>query len=538
MKRKYLNIVIILVVIALVGFGIFKLTNKEKKIEFTTASVEKGPLIATVVTTGKVQAVITVQVGAQVSGRIQRLYVDFNSKVKKGDRLALIDPSILQARVDEAQAAYDAARASVDNAQAQYRNASIRITALDSTLKTSESKIEIASNTLQNSKSSLASAQASQVKASAQMENYGRDAARLENLVKQDFISKSDYDAAATKYRMAQADVKSAKSSVTQASSNVKTSALQLQAAQYDRDAAIANLKSQQASAQSALADVNQSSARLRQAESQLHQAQVNLGYSVIYSPIDGIVTKRAVDVGQTVASSFNTPTLFEIAQDLRNMEVLANVDEADIGKVKEGQPVFFTVDAYPELRFHGNVRQVRTAAIEASGVITYQVVITADNTQLKLLPSMTANITILTDQLADTIKVPNSALRFRPENVKDFPYPPGSEPQESDKSKKTNGNASGKRVRNNSSQPRLSENEMFSPNASKIAPKEKEDSVWVLENTGSVRTEKITTGLAGSRFTEMKKGNLKPGDQLIIGSVSQKKEVQRVRMGGGRPPM
>jgi HlyD family secretion protein len=239
---------------------------------------------------------------------------------------------------------------------------------------------------------------------------------------------------------------------------------------QADLDLASTNFRDAQAQVEVAQAQVDQAVATLTSAE-------LDLGYTTIYSPVNGIVVSRNVDVGQTVAASFQTPTLFVIAQNLTQMQVETNVSESDIGGVAEGKPANFRVDAYPKQFFEGTVTQVRNAPISIQNVVTYDVVITVDNRELKLKPGMTANVTIVTDKKENPLRVPNGALRFRM---------PG------------------------------------------ISVDRKATQVWVMDEAKQVRQVVITTGIADSLFTEIDEGKLKEGDTVILGIETPEEQAQR----------
>ncbi|MEJ2695560.1 MAG: efflux RND transporter periplasmic adaptor subunit [Candidatus Sulfobium sp.] len=285
--------------------------------KFRTEKITKGEIISTVTATGTVNAVTTVLVGTQVSGTVKEIYVDFNSHVKKGQLIALIDPATFEAQVEQQKANLRSAKANVE-------------------------------------------------KAKATLEDAERTMERNRQLRARDLIAQSDLDTSVTSFQTAKAQVAVAEAAVAQAEAALKT-------------------------------------------------AVTNLGYTKIVSPVDGVVVSRNVDVGQTVAASFQTPTLFTIAQDLTKMQIDTNVDEADIGKVKVGQDVEFTVDAYPETMFKGKVSQIRIAPISVENVVTYDVVVLVDNKALKLMPGMTANVSVIVAQVRDVLRIPNAALRFRP---------------------------------------------------------------------------------------------------------------------------
>lgn len=284
---------------------------------YRTAKVERGPITATVSSTGTLNPVTSVQVGTQVSGQIQQLLVDFNSPVKQGQLIARIDPETFQYRVRQAEADLESARSSVGRAQV------------------------------------------AQIIAD-------RDLKRTKELVARNFVSPAELDRAQSTFDLAAAEVRTAQAIVQQRAAQVAT-------------------------------------------------ARVDLSRTEIRAPVDGVVIKRSVDVGQTVAASLQAPELFIIAKDLRDMQVDTSIDEADVGRIKIGLRATFTVDAFPGRQFSGDVRSVRKAAQSVQNVVTYIAIISANNERGELLPGMTANVRIVTDTRDSVLKVPNAALRFRP---------------------------------------------------------------------------------------------------------------------------
>jgi HlyD family secretion protein len=362
-----------LVVAAAAAVGGWAFYRDSRKVEYTTVKVEKGDIESTISATGACNAVVTVQVGSQVSGYIADLKADFNTKVRKGDVVAIIEPSLFQARVDQAKANVDSATAQVGNVRSQISKA--------------ESDIASAKAGVLNQKANVIRAQSAVSDAKIKLANR-------ENLFSQGILSKDDRDSAQAVYDQAVASLDAVKAQVTAAEANVKS-------VEEQREV----LKSQLLSAQ----------AQVRQQTAAMAQAQVDLNNTIIRSPVEGTVVKRSMDKGQTVAASFSAPEIFQIAQDLAKMQVDVNVDESDIGRVKEGQQANFTVDAYPGHTFPGVVFQIRHAPMNVQNVITYDVVVRVDNSDLKLFPGMTASVKILTDKLSGTLKVPSAALRFRP---------------------------------------------------------------------------------------------------------------------------
>jgi len=340
---------------------------------YRTEPVSRGDIQQAVTATGTVNAVTTVLVGTQVSGTIKNLYVDFNSRVTKGQLIALIDPEML-----EAQAAQ--ARANVGKADAAFLDA-------DRTLK------------------------------------------RNRELFTKNLIPRSDLDTAETNYESAKATLAQAKAALT--------------------------------------------------------VSETNLRYTRILSPVDGVVISRNVDIGQTVAASFQTPTLFTIAQDLTKMQIDTNIAESDIGVVKVGQSVEFTVDAYPDTTFKGTVWQKRQAPITVQNVVTYDVVIKVDNRDLKLMPGMTANVSIIITTVRDALRITNAAMRFR------FSERPA-------------GAGAGAGTK-----------------AGAGAPEKKGPSIWVFEN-GKPKRVGITPGISDGNYTEVVSGDLKEGQAVIVESLKK----------------
>ncbi len=406
MKKKVLIGAIILVVIG-TGLAIY-LTGSDKGPKFKTVQAVSGPLRATVTATGTMNAVTTVLVGTQVSGTIRRLYVDFNSRVKKGQIIAEIDPSTFQAQVDQAKANVLAADANV-------------------------------------------------AKAKATLEDSRKIRDRYRELFSRNLIARSEVDTAEATHDANQAQV----------------SAMVAQG---------------------------------RQTQAALRFAETNLRYTKILSPVEGTVVSRAVDVGQTVAASFQTPTLFTIAQDLTKMQIDTNIDEADIGKIKIGQDVEFSVDAYPDNTFRGVVDQVRIAPITVQNVVTYDVVIKVDNADLRLKPGMTANVSVVVAGKDSVLKVPNAALRFRP-SEKDgvqaaADEKAGARPVVASVARDMGAAAASGKAAGRTAGP-------------------KSYAVWVLEN-GKPKRVPVTIGISDGTMTEIAAGTLRQGQEVIVESASK----------------
>ena len=371
----------------LLGLSILALGGCQKDEDsYITAKIVNGSIVQKITASGTINPISTVNIGTQVSGIIAEIYVDYNSSVKKGDMLALIDPQTFEASVDQKQAALDIARAELDvtkNDIVYYKKHLDRIKKLN------------------NSK-------------------YSTDK--------------------------------------------------ELESAQRDYDNAVA---------QKALKE-----AQVNQAEAMLKQARIDLDYTKIVSSVDGEVISREVEVGQTVAASFNTPTLFYVAEDLTKMQIEASVVEADIAKVKEGQKVEFAVDSFPDEVFEGVVTQVRNNPITTSNVVTYEVIIGIDNKDLKIKPGMTANVEIITAEKEDVLLVPNKALRFY----------------------------------------------TLDKNGEVIRYKDK--GIWLLQN-GKAKRVNIVTGVSNDDVTEIVSDVVKVGDEVILENknIDAQKADMRMRM-------
>ncbi len=373
MSRRWWVLGVFLVLAAAASGAWFYAQGRGSTPRFRTAKIERGPLTAAVSATGTLNAVVTVQVGSQVSGQIKELFADFNSQVKRNQLIARIDPEIFQARVAQVKAQLEAAKANVLNQRAA---------------------VEKARADVANAHAALAVAKAQTAKAQVAVLDSRRDLGRKRDLKQKGFIAQADEDAAQAAYDSAVAQADSTK-------------------AQEDAQASM--IRSAEAQRRVAEALLQTAAANVGQQEAALRQAQVDLDHTEIRAPVDGVVVSRTVDVGQTVAASLQAPTLFTIAQDLTQMQVDTNVDEADVGRIHVGLRATFTVDAFRGQTFSGEVMQVRKAPQTVQNVVTYNVVVSARNPEGKLLPGMTANVRLVVDQKDGVLKVPNAALRYRP---------------------------------------------------------------------------------------------------------------------------
>jgi len=430
MKKRIL-IISTLLAVAIAAILILKpFQKKETAATFETVKVTWGNITNTVTATGTIEAITTVEVGTQVSGILEHLYVDFNDDVKKGQLLAKLDETPLMTQLEQSQA-------QVDQAQAQ-------LTYNESTYL------------------------------------------RLKPLYEKDLIAQSDYDQAVFNYENSKASLNNAKSA--------------------------------------------------------LDRAQVNLAYATITSPIDGVVLNRAVEEGQTVAASFNTPTLFTIVNDLTRMEVHASVDEADIGKVQLGQRVEFTVDAYSDLKFEGSVSQVRLQPVTTNNVVTYVVILNAPNPDKKLMPGMTASATLYVEEKANTLILSGKAVRFTPDteymmkmfaqmqksgNMPSMPSGPPTGAQVSG----TSGSAPSTMPTGGAQMGSASAG-MYFPGMNND-PKTK--TVWVKDEKMAIRPNIIKIGINNGTNIEVLSG-LKEGDEVIISMDSPSIEAAASRSDNSGP--
>ena len=359
MKRRLRWLLVVLVVAGGLSGAYLYSQSTGNAPRFRTAPVTRGPITASITTTGNLNAVITVQVGSQVSGQVKELFADFNSEVKRGQLIARIDPATFEATVAQVKAEVEATEAAVLNQGAQ---------------------VERARAEVDNARAALAVARAQTAKSNAALLDARRDLGRKQDLFRQELIARSDLDTAQAVHDQADAQMESSRAQEQALASAIKAAEAQYRVTE-------AQLKGAEAA--------------VRQKRATLQQAQVNLEYTFIRAPVDGVVISRNVDVGQTVAASLQAPTLFTIAQDLTKMQIDTNVDEADIGRTQVGQRVTFTVDSFPTETFNGQVVQIRKASRTVQNVVTYNVVIAVSNPDLKLLPGLTANVADRDDHAA-----------------------------------------------------------------------------------------------------------------------------------------
>lgn len=472
MKRRILWIILVLLLAGGLTAGYVYTQGVGSKPPFRTALVTRGPVTAAISATGTLNAVIMVLVGSQVSGQVKELYADFNSQVKKGQVIARIDPEIFEAKVNQAKAQVEAARAAVLNQQAS---------------------VERARADLGNARAAQAVARAQTAKGQVSVVDTQRDLGRKRDLRIKGFIAQADEDAAQAVHdsSMAQHDANKAQEQAQEAGVRSAEAALNVTEAQL----------------LSAVAQVGQNVAGLR-------QTQLDLEHTIIRAPVDGIVVSRTVDVGQTVAASLQAPTLFTIAQDLTKMQVDTNVDEADVSRVKVGLRASFTVDSFPGQLFTGEIVQIRKAPQVVQNVVTYDVVVSAQNTDQKLLPGMTANVRIVTERKEDVLRVPNAALRFRPPGV------------EVDRSQRSGGGPGG-------GGPGGAAPGGGGPGGGRGAPGSGRGGgpglpgrVFIVRADGKPEAVQIRLGITDGTHTEIVEGSFKDKQEVIVGATT-----------GPRPP-
>jgi HlyD family secretion protein len=431
-KSKWLILAGVAVV---AGLFVFLGLNRGTQAQNFTAKVERGDIHDVVEATGTINSVITVQVGSQVSGTIAKLNADFNSRVHKGEVIALIDPAL-------------------------FKGALLQATA-----------------DLKNAKANLEAARANLEKANAALVQTKADYDRAVRLTRDRVMSDQQLDLAKSNYDGAKASVDAAQANVTQAEAQISL-----------KDAAVA-------------------------------VAQTNLDYTVIRSPIDGTVVARNVDVGQTVAASLQAPTIFTIAQDLTKMWVYAKTDESDVDNIKVGKEVTFKVDALPHQTFHGVVSQIRMNPTTVQSVVTYDTIIEFANPELKLFPGMTAYVTIPVATVQKALKLPNTALRYKP------PMAPeeilalyqrfgveGNERQQPSAESPDDGTTASTRTQNLAR-----------------APKAETAVVWKIHPDNTMEPVKVSLGITDHAYTEVTsllKGELKEGDDVVIRSVAPKTQA------------
>ena len=456
MKKKAIIGIAAVVVVAgaILGWTMLR-NNKNGLPKYRLEKLTKGDIEAVVTTSGTVNPITKVEVGSQVSGKIAKLYVDYNSQVKEGQILGELDLLQFESRVKQNEANYSSSKASLEKA-----------------------KVTLA--------------------------NLQRQYERALSLFEKDLISFEEKDTAEANYLGSKTDLQSAE-------------------------------------------------ARLQQAASQLDQSKIDLGYAIIRSPIDGVVISRNMNVGQTVQASFTAPKIFEIANDLSKMQVECDVDEADVGKVKEGQRVRFTVDAFPENTFNGLVKQVRFSPTVTQNVVTYTTIVDAENPELKLRPGMTATVSIITGEAKAVLRVPNAALRFTPtlpaeelaKIMKEAGEKMFAKRQAEGGPGQTQEGTHTQAPQGTQSNQGGAQTMMFSqaggmPQAMGGmggGQRRKPTTVWYLDENGKLAVTFIRGGVTDNSFTEVLRSDLKEGQEIILGEQTAQAAASGTNP-GGPPPM
>lgn len=372
------KIFVLIVAGLLASGGLYSVFSRSQPREatFRTARVELGPMVSEVSCTGTVNPVMTVKVGAEVTGKIKELFADFNSEVAEGQLIARIDPEPFEARVSQAQADLNVAIANVEIRKAA---------------------VERAQAELENARSDLAAAAAQTEKARVATSDAKRELKRMKSLHESQAIPVRQFEQTEAAHDQAVASLDSTRAQEESHSSTVRT-----------REAMIKMERAQ----------LSHAEAQVEHRKAALNDAKIELAHTSIHSPVRGVVVSREVDVGETVVARLQAPLLFTIAQDPRKMQVETQVDEADIGRIRVGQAAAFTVDTFPGRKFSGTVDQIRKAPHLVQNVVTYTVIVITDNEDMTLLPGMTASVRIVAKQSSNALKVSNAALRFRPKGA------------------------------------------------------------------------------------------------------------------------
>jgi HlyD family secretion protein len=503
-KKKYLIFgSVAIVVLAAAGFYFWG--GKAGAAQYLTAKVERGNLRNTVTATGTLQAVTTVQGGSQASGTLSALYADYNSVVKKGQVVAQLDPAVSKAQVEQAKANLLQAQASLQQAKAGVANSRAGVS-------DAQARAQAAGSTAQNNQAGVAAARANLAVLKAQQDDALSLLKQQEALVKAGVIAQRDLETAQTAYRTAQARYEQGVAQLNQAQLSQQSSASSGVAQSQ------AQVQQSQAQVGQSQAQVQAAAAQVQQAAAALQLAEVNLAHTTITSPIDGVVVSRDVNVGQTVAASLSAPTLFTIANDLTKMQVIANIDQADIGLVENAKSVKFAVDAFPGKEFDGKIEQMRLNPQNVQNVVTYNVVIDVDNPEQKLKPGMTANLTVTIDERNGVLKVPNAALRFTP--------------QDASGQRGGGGTGQGRRQQNGNG---ATDGSAKSGNGGEVQFARATDpvlagqtrAVWVMGPDGTPQRRRIKIGLTDGAATEIVEGNLVEGEMVITGQTLSSSAVK-----------
>lgn len=525
-KKRLLIAVGALALVAVLGFVLWG--DRASAAEYMTAKVEKGNLRNSVTATGTLQAVTTVQVGSQASGTISALYADFNSTVKKGQVIAQLDPSTTEAQVLQARANLVQARAALQQAQAGVAQSRAGISQSRAGVTDAQAKAIAAKSNVQNQQAGVSGAQANLAVLKAQLDDAASLLRQEESLAASGVVSLRQVEMARTSYKTAEARYNQAVAQVQQAQLSAQSSSSSgIVQSQALVEQARAQVQQSEAQAQNAAAQVQNAAAGVQQAQAALQLAEISLSHTTIRSPIDGVVVSRDVDVGQTVAASLSAPTLFTIANDLTRMQVMANIDQADIGLVEQAKSVNFTVDAFPGEEFKGTIQQLRLNPQNVQNVVTYNVVIDVSNPEQKLKPGMTANLEITIDERNDVLKVPNSALRFTPQVVTERRQQQATQGgaagatgqgrrRATRQTENTNGAGAGDSASTSAAQGEGARERVAPATSPVLAGQTRR--VWVLGQDGQPQPRRIKVGLSDGAATEVLEGELREGEIVVTG--------------------
>lgn len=473
----------------LVGFLTY---GTRPRVEYYTRAVDRGNIEQVVQATGTINAVTTVQVGSQVSGKIAAINVDFNTRVKKGEVVAQIDPATFQTRLVQAEADLENAKANVKSLEAQ----------------------------VETQRADGLAARAGVERTRARLKEAELQLKRTKELAEQGILSQSQLDTAQANFDSAAADMGVAEAQLQQAQSRLKVSQAQ----------------------------ADQARAQVAQRRAAAEAARVDLGYTTITAPIEGTVIARNVDVGQTVAASLQAPTLFVIAQDLTKMLVYAKTDEADVGRIRTGAMARFRVDSFPRREFRGKVTQVRMNATTVQNVVTYDTIIEFDNPDQRLFPGMTAYVTIPIEFVEDAVRVPNGALRYKPDLTEDqikkiyekykIPY---TDPRQTRAGGSRPGGGSGAGAAaggpagsEGGGGQRRTMGAAGGPGGGRFG--DRCQVVWKLTSAKQLEPVCVKTGVTDFTFTEVREDGLKEGDVVVIGQSSGRDASQRTQSPVGGP--
>ncbi|WP_152709938.1 efflux RND transporter periplasmic adaptor subunit [Microvirga tunisiensis] len=481
MRRVWLWLIGIFLVAATAGFVLWKPTGGNASDQaYRLGAVDRGPITASVRATGTLNPVTTVLVGSQLSGQVVEILADYNTPVKEGQVVARLYAEQIKARRDAALADLAQAKADLDTKRAQ---------------------IDKARSSQQRSEAQADDLQAQRDRTQAQLAEAQRNLDRQRELTTRAVGTQTALEQAGT-----QVDIQ--KANLVAAEAQIASNKAELEGLKADLALAEAGVKSAEAV--------------ILQRQAKLKDIEIDLARTEIKSPVDGVVVKRDIELGQTVAASLSAPTLFTIAQDLRAIDIYANIDEADVGRLRDGQKVTFTVNAYPNRTFEGSVRMVRLAAQTVQNVVTYTAVIGVRNLDQALLPGMTANLQIVTDEREDVLRIPNAALRFRPSAAVESSGP---------RSVAQDGQTPRRRPRQQEDQAAGGEGRSAAPEGQGLQRRTRSEQAQFMQDEGTrariyrvgqdgnPQAVPVRLGVTDGAYTEIIRGDLQEGAAIIIGA-------------------